>query len=565
MAVLRDEVRHDMMAHLVGGVADARKRFDAATGRFLAQNGGWAVTQQDIIYPLALIYVTESDANPLRGDAETLELASRGGDALRDWQDEDGRVEFIKVDGSRWGKTYMPWSMYHWLEAFALLRDHLSAERRASWEKGLRLCFTGSARQHEHLARTHNIPTWHAMALVRASQVFDKPHWREVGERIIRTVVAAQHPDGYWPEGRGPTTGYNRVYVHAIGLYHHFTHDESVVPCLERALGFHLHFTYPDGTAVETVDGRTRGRPSVHPSALPGFSIFPAGRRFVRFLVQKMRQARPEGELIPHLASGLEHLPDGPEEPIPQEEPAYAAIHGGHALVRRAGPWFYCMSGYTTPTEALPENWAARWRLDRQNYLSVWHDDAGLIVHGGNSKNQPEFSTFYVIDGRTRWLQADEAQLIRDDANGDVLRLKYGDVQCELRVHVTAENRIDLIFRSSSGSAAARVTAGLSVKVKAGSRLSASTGPEVFEADPQRTWGAGWDAEDASSERWVRGDGWRLDAPPGSKFTWPVYPFNPYAVNNASPPEAAVAVLTTALLPGGEAKRITISAGTGAE
>lgn len=48
----REDVRTLVMSHLAKGVEAARERLDPATGRFLAENGGWAVTNQDVIYPL---------------------------------------------------------------------------------------------------------------------------------------------------------------------------------------------------------------------------------------------------------------------------------------------------------------------------------------------------------------------------------------------------------------------------------------------------------------------------------------------------------------------------------
>ena len=39
----------------------------------------------------------------------------------------------------------------------------------------------------------------------------------------------------------------------------------------------------------------------------------------------------------------------------------------------------------------MPSGWT-----DRQQFLSIWNKDCGLIVVGGNSKNQPEWSNFVV-------------------------------------------------------------------------------------------------------------------------------------------------------------------------
>ncbi|MEZ4637815.1 MAG: hypothetical protein R2856_23140 [Caldilineaceae bacterium] len=59
----------------------------------------------------------------------------------------------------------MPWSMYHWLETYALLRDELGDERRFRWEDGLPWPTTASPRPAA--GRVHNIPTWDGMATFR--------------------------------------------------------------------------------------------------------------------------------------------------------------------------------------------------------------------------------------------------------------------------------------------------------------------------------------------------------------------------------------------------------------
>jgi len=552
------DIRTRIMEHLSGGVGAARDCFDAATGRFLAENGGWAVTQQDVIYPLALLYVTEHPGNGFFGDAEILELACRGGDALRDRQDEEGRFEFIKPNGQRWGRVYMPWSMYHWLEAFALLRDRLSAERAAAWEKGLRLAFAGTSRIHGDAEKVHNIATWHCMALVRAGQILEEPRWREIGARYIRHAAASQDPAGYWPEGMGPTVAYNLVYVHSIGLYCHFTGDESVAPALERALDFHLRFTYPNGAPVETIDGRCKYSDRPIQMGPPGFVVRPRGRRFVRFLTERIRRHRPRGELVPHLASAFVHIGDGPEAPIPQEKEAHVAVHHGRAVVRRNGPWFYCMSGYVMPTDALWENWTSRWRMDRQNLVSVWHDELGLAIGGGSSKGQPEFSTFAVQEGRVRWLQPCESAVSAGDGNGDRLELAYGSVKCTLVVRVISTRELELGFTAAGGGDATRVYAGLTLRPCHGTIITATDSAEPRAVDPEEAWRVHWPADHGSRERRVRGAGWELELPDGSRLAWPVYPFNPYNIDGSAPPAEAVLRVSVQLEGGSPAKRVKL-------
>src|SRR5690606_21635857 len=137
---MQPDIRTTVLRTLVEDVPRNLERFDPTTGRFLT-GGGWAVTNQDIVYPLALLYRTPHPDNPYYGDDQILDIALRGADAWRDFQNPDGSVEFIKVDGSTWGPTFMPWSMYHWAETYALLRDKLDDARARRWQEGLTLAY----------------------------------------------------------------------------------------------------------------------------------------------------------------------------------------------------------------------------------------------------------------------------------------------------------------------------------------------------------------------------------------------------------------------------------------
>jgi len=531
-------VKKRILKCLAGGVAGAEACFDEKTGRFLAPNGGWAVTHQDRIFPLALLH--ETPEAQCRNRRRILELCLRGGDALRNWQDEEGRFEFIKVDGSRWGMTYMPWSMYHWLEAYVLIRDRMDARRRRRWEDGLTLAYGGLARERK-IPMGHNIPTWHGMSLVRAGQVFDRPDWLEVGKRQVLFSAEHQHPDGFWSEGDGPTTGYNFVYVHAIGLYHAFTGDKAVLPALRRATDFHAAFTYPDGSCVETVDGRQKFHGGPRVTGVPGFSLFPKGRRLARLWLKELTKGKG-GSLSPHLATAYQHMAEGPEAPLLHEKPG-RTVYKRSALVRRQGPWFICVSGYVPPPKARAQVSRVRWIMTRANCLSVWHDKLGLLVGGGNSKHDPPFATFEVwADGAMR-IEPDKVTFSERDGE-ERARFHFGDLACTLRLKPVGAKRLDITFETPPARRA-QARGAFTMRLAEGTKLSWNNGgPAVL--DPKRSLSLVWPADKRVGGA-VAGRGWSLKMPAGSRFSYPVYPFNPYAIDNASPAEQAVAAVSTTL------------------
>ena len=523
-------MKDTFLRYMVDGVDKVVKTFDADSGRFMAPGYegpglGWAVTNQDVVCPLSLLLTTAHESNPYHGDPELLEVVEKAGDALRDFQYPDGQVEFVKIDGSKWGPTYMPWSMYHWLEAYALMSDRLGEERGAHWAEGLTLAFDGIMKETSESYHVHNIPTWKGMSLVRAEQVFGREDWGTVGREMIRRAVAAQTEHGYWDEHGGPTTSYNLVYTHAIGLYHAFTGDDSVLPCLRRALDFHLKFTYPDGACVETIDGRVKYHTGVRDRCLASYSNFPDGRRFVRWQVDLMEDSGQTQLCTPGMAAAYQHYHEGEEAPIPHDDPRYELVMGDLARVVRRDGWFFCASAITVePTDN-------RWGMDRQSFVSLFRDGRGLIVGGGNSKEQPGWSNFVVGD-----LSLPTSARLLDDG----VELSYGEARCTIQAEI-GEEETALTFSLASSAVEGPVRAQLPLHIVPGEPLSTASGA-TFPTD-----GTPVSLTQETSGGHIHHNGWELRLPEGAVFEYPISPFNPYAKEGNAPLAEAVAVVRVEL------------------
>jgi len=515
-----DHVKQRVLEAMAEGVTAVLPSFDEPTGRFLAEpegptapgaapeDIGWCVINQDIIYPLAVLHTTPG--TPFHGDEKVLEMALRGGDAIRDFQYPDGRVEFLKVDGSRWGPTYMGWTNYAWLETYALLRDELDGQRRSRWEEGLTLAHDGQAKEISD-GHIHNIPCWKAMSCCRAVELLDRPDWKTVGTAMIHAVVDAQQPGGYWAEHGGPSVLYNHVYVHGIGLYYAFTRDERVLPALEAASELHQTFSYPNGVPVETVDGRVKYHDRLMSMGWVGFSACPKGRRLVRLLAEQLVPERDvkrfQGGAI---ASAVQHLIEGDEATTNVDRPAFRESYRDWAVVCREQPWFGCLSAFACPPVA------SRWGQDRQAFLSLWHEEHGLILGGGNSKDQPEWSSF-VADGR---FIPDAGELLDDGTGVD---LTYGRVRCRLRL--LFEEHHPVIEAGTEGGPALQQFV---IQTAPGDVIRTATGQQATLQDTAVQWGP------AELGAWLEWKGLQITVPTGAMFRWPTTPFNPYAADGAA-------------------------------
>lgn len=537
-----EELRYKELAlqSLVKAVPSILKSFDRSTGRF--GSGVWICTDQNVIFPLAVAWATKSDQNPYYHNPDLLEAIVAGGNALIADADKDGAWVFRKKDNSTWGNIRMPWTYSRWIRAFSLIREAMSTEDRKRWEKALTLGYSNILAKD--IKRVHNIPTHHAMGLYCAGAVLGKPDWCQYAKDFMQRVVSEQHISGYWTEHCGPVVRYNMVYVDAIGHYYAMSKDESVLPALRRAARFHSMFTYPDGSLVETVDERNPYHKGIHMGNV-GFTFTPEGRGF---LVHQLALMVKSGLQInaDDAASLLLYGEEGPFVPTPASQTDRLDVTpDGKALVVRKGPWFICLSAYHCPISE------SRWIQDRQNLVSIFHDNAGLILGGGNTKLQPLWSTFTVGnvsalahthgDENPRFTPVGELYHVPDAAGLRFedwlgLGLVYGKERCSVLIEPIDEKRLRIALHCDTKSGLP-VEAHLTLIPHLGQPFSTARGVEkVLDETP-------FELAPKDLGEWIRHGRWTLTIPPMARVICPALPHNPYRKDGrAEPAEGRIVV-----------------------
>ncbi len=526
-----------LLGELVKKVPGILKTFDPKTGRF--GSGIWICQDQHPMYPLAVAYATPGEGNPYHEDRELLNVIVKGGDPLLENMDAEGQWVFRKKDGSTWGDIWMPWTYSRWVRTFGLIRDEMPPDARKAWTDALTLGYTGISKRC--LGGVHNIPTHHAMGLYAAGKALDRPEWCRQAAEFMMKVVAEQSEAGYWSEGGGPVVLYDFVYIDALGTYCAMSGDERVLPALEKAAAFHHHFTYPGGQNVETIDQRNPFHGTIEAGNV-GFTFSPIGRTYLEN--QWRRQAlHGYAGLDPDLiASLLLYGKEGPvaEVPAGQTPQVFVLTEGGidRAATVRHGPWFICLSAYTTPVSN------SRWIQDRQNFVSIYHDKTGLILGGGNTKLQPAWSTFTVGDmsllahtpGDTNpdflpkgqlYHVPSSAKLILEPEPG--LDLTYGPETCRVRVRPEDDRMLEYEIEATAASDLP-VTAHLTLIPHMNEPLETAAGQKVtigdtpVEFSPEQLGG------------WIACAGYRLRLPPAASLHWPALPHNPYRKDGRAGP-----------------------------
>jgi hypothetical protein len=365
----------------------------------------------------------------------------------------------------------------------------------------------------------------------------------------MKKVVASQDPGGFWSENKGPVVNYDFVYVDAIGTYYAVSNDQAVLPALQRSATFHANFTYPDGSDVETVDERNpyhagAGMPNL------GFTFSPEGRGYV----QQQLQRRPKGSPLgaDQLASYLLYGQEGEMVPAPGSKASHQFVLGKNdAMVSRQGPWFAALSAYTA---AVP---TSRWIQDRQNFVSLFHDKAGVFLGGGNTKLQPLWSTFTVGDvSLLKHKAGDEnpdftpppgivhvpSSATLDPAAQSII-FDYGGVICAVQVKISDAREARVSYVLTSPPTDKPVEAHVTLLPRMKGEWKTESGKSGKLDDEPIKLGPG------EAGAWFEHHGVRIALPPQASITWPVLPHNPYTKDGHAEPAEGRIVITLPFSP----------------
>lgn len=483
----------------------------------------------------AVLYAKKHPANPGFGDKQQLALALKLGDLLANEAEKDQAEN----------KQHYEWEIHFWLDAFRLLEKDLGVERRARWQREIEKIsrwFAGevAARidfpryQGPYIRTSTNHLAIFASTVYLSGRVLSNKEWETLGARAMHRLAAEeQTADGYWGEftDNGPATGYNYLTMTCVALYWEHSQDPAALQALRRATTFHKHFTWPDGTPVETINGRNRHW-GVSPWGHFGFSHWPDGRGYGEFLAGFFTAGGLGSKTLGRLAQSALYYHEGPTEKTPQELPAFVHQMKVPAGIRKTGPWTVCLSGLIdTPIDS-------QFTLDRQGHLSIFHDKLGLIITGANSRNQPELATF-LEKTKDRVTTIPLSSRLRMNDDRDRLGLGYHTFFAEADLPTPTDERLALRFAiTETGRGRLQdVKLNLQLCLKAGETLETAKskvelGEKRIELGPEQIGG------------WLRHRGWTLRVGRTARLAWPILPFNPYKNGPETDMRHAIGVLT---------------------
>jgi len=412
--------------------------FDENRGVFRREQGKDAAYWH-CLRPLAYLYKNELSGNPYFRDDSILEKIIRQGDAIckvaQAAKTSAGAMQKIgdlafdtdADESTGRGSLGVEWIPYNLVECIDWLGDELGTNRKAAWTRAVAAHLDGMKLVSNYISTAPNHFIWRAALLYRAGQLFDNAAWRRSGGFLARQVSRMQTADGYWDEahrGQGPSPNYHRTHLHGLDLYYRFSGDDEVRDALYKGVEFAVRAAYPDGTPIETFDGR---QPYLAAFAVGmaanALSRTPRGRRLLRNQTSRLDElgvtdaTSPTGFAVNWYAFAttdfmtdcVRFMEEGPEEPLPQEADGHEdtfALSGsggvGGGVVARRGKWFLAVSAAETDVPRFIPN---VYITERQSGFSVRHDDAGVVAGGGNRmRNHAPLANAHVLTG---WMGVD--------------------------------------------------------------------------------------------------------------------------------------------------------------
>jgi len=491
-----------------------------------------------IMFTAAVLYAHEHPDNPAFGEKKMLELALQIGDRVADQSEQDPQED----------RQDYEWEIHFWLDSYRLLEADLTPERKQRWSSALQRNVEWFAGQTEaridfpryqgpFIRTSTNHYALFASTVYLAGRILGNRSWEELGGRAMHRLASEeQASDGYWGEftDGGPASGYDYLTMTCVAVYWEHSRDTAALEALHRSLDFHKYFTWPDGTPVETLNGRNRHW-GVSAWGHFGFSHWPDGRRFAEFLSQFFTSGDVRSRDLGRLSQSALYYHEGPKAPIPQDLSEFVRQLKVAAGIRKFSPWTVCFSGlHEPPTES-------QFTLSRQGALSVYHEKLGLIISGANSKHQPELATFMeIVNGETTTVPLSSRLQMTEE--GDSLGVAHRRFFAVLELPPPRSDSLDMRFsiveRGRGRMSESRLN--LQLVLKAGEFLETAhkkimLGEDRFELRPEEIGG------------FVRHRDWTISVDPRATLTWPVFGFNPYRNAPETDLRYAVGVLTVPL------------------
>jgi len=346
---------------------------------------------------------------------------------------------WLLPSGERW-TVPLRRLLFHLALAYRQLEPRLSAGQR----RDLRRLVEGqvaAAIEHNdgfhpgernlHLGFANNHTAIFMQGIWHCGLAFRRAGWARLAREFAERFYASGHPDGYWEENTNPARegGPSAVYtpLTAGSLFDVLGGARAPRGKFLRAGRFFRSFLTHDGAMIPLADERTNAHSRHSAYGLALHSLTPEGRGHIVRLLGSLDYGAesPESLAVLHHELGLMR-PGRCAEPEYRRDGSFR-IRLPLGVVRRGG-WMAAVSGMRALNRV--RNPGSDYALDQQALVFLAHRDAGVVLPGTKSKNDPEFSTIRI--GRDDGYPVDTGTLAMGEGWAEA-RLRYARFEAMAR------------------------------------------------------------------------------------------------------------------------------------
>jgi len=366
----------------------------------------------------------------------------------------------------------------------------------------------------KHIARNHFI--WTVLCCYRYGMLYNRQDLMRLATGVMEDIVKHQSPEGTWLEGGSPVIKYAEVSTAAVSLFEHFTGNKKLQVAVEKCLDYTLNTIYPDFSKIGCIDGRNRHTRDISPYTAPTYYKYEGGiaylsewSRYFDEVVKFDGQDRTAATIMTSILSALPEEIPYVQENVNKYVPARTLYPNLKTSIIRESPW-------TIPLCCLEQKlFDSRWVLHRQNLFSIFHEKHGLIIGGGHSISQPQFSCFNVITGGKSYYMYEEGQLMAVD---DGMQLVYGGRECNITISKMDQNELVIEYAVEKLHETDRVYVNIPLYGGLGSSITINEKEMIWEKQFMAS-------EIFANESFVY-KGLSLSISEDAVFNYPVFPYN---------------------------------------
>ena len=299
-----------------------------------------------------------------------------------------------------------------------------------------------------------------------ASEFFNEPEWKAIANKALERLMKRFDPEeGYMPDNRdedeevGPSTSYFVYTMFTVSFLLRLCPDNQLGHKLQRSLDWMMRSNYPNGQMVDIFDERGRLKPYSDSefatislfNRSPLFACSPGGREMIQYWESHATEKSDLGTIANDInffdsiliknPSFFDAMDSKNSIWLSKKESHYYCYQNNKSAYWKEGNLSFAFHGYLSGS-IDPKT---LWHRELQQHFSVYYHGLSVIIGGGNSLGQPEFSTLRTSDSYL----CNDVKILPKIKNAQSVLLVNGDWQAVLTIEYKNQTEFNIIFKTT--------------------------------------------------------------------------------------------------------------------